>query len=164
MVAKSFQGLPIVGEVYTVGKNSYINVLTKKGVEKRVRWYTVDEYCKLYPDADRKQIMRENDPYWKPLKEVLMGTAGFVWVLEGDPTPYLEELRASKYIWYNNWFGWYIKGEEDESIVDAAREWFVLHRLDWGEVSIDDDTLTSTDVISKVMNIKCNGKAAMKYV
>ena len=163
MVAKTYQGLPFVGEVYTVGKNSYINVLTKKGVEKRVRWYTVDEYCKMYPDADRKQIMRENDPYWKPLKHILMGTTGFVWVLEGDPTPYLEELRASKYIWYNCYFGWHIKGDQPEEIVTAASEWFVIHPLTWEEVSLDEDTLRSFEEVSAVVNKKCNGKAAYKW-
>lgn len=164
MVAKTYQGLPFVGEVYTIGKNSYINVLTKKGFEKRVRWYTIDEYCKMYPDADRKQIMRENDPYWKPLKHVLMGTTGFVWVLEGDPTPYLEELRASKYIWYNCYFGWHIKGNEDDSIIEATREWFVIHKLEWDEIGIDEDTIRPIEAVRAVVNKKCNGKAAMKYV
>ena len=161
MVAKSFQNLEQIGEPFEDGGKMYVNVRAKNGKEKRVRWYSIDEYCRMYPEADRKILLQQNDPYWKPLKDVLMGEAGFVWVLEGDPTAYLEELCASKYIWYNTYFGWYIKGNEENSIVEAAQEWFIAHRLNWEEVSLDDDTINPK--VQEIVQKKCNGKAAYKW-
>lgn len=161
MVAKSFQNLEQIGEPFEDGGKMYVNVRAKKGNLKRVRWYDIDEYCRMYPEADREALLREYDPYWRPLKHVLMGDSGYLWVFEGDPTPYLEELHESKYIWYNNYFGWYIKGEEDESIIEAAREWFVVHKLEWDEVGKDDNTLYEN--IQAIVQKKCNGRAAYKW-
>lgn len=161
MVAKSYQNLEQLCEPFEKKDKLYVIVRMKNGKEKEVRWYDIDEYCRMYPDEDREALLRKYDPYWKPLKYVLMGKAGFVWVFEGDPTPYLEELCASKYIWFNNYFGWYIKGEEEDSIVEAAREWFIIHKLEWNEIAKDDNTLCEN--VQSVVQKKCNGKAAYKW-
>jgi len=162
MVAKSFQGLKQLTDPYKENGKEYVTVETKTGKTRKVRWYSTDEYCRMYPDADKNAIAREYDSYWHSLEYVLMGSSGFVWVFEGDPTPYLEELYMSRHIWYNTTFGWFIKGEEDESIVEAAREWFVVHKLEWKEISIDDNSLRAD--AKKIIDDKCNGKVARKYV
>ena len=131
MVAKSFQNLEQIGEPFEDGGKMYVNVRAKKGNLKRVRWYDIDEYCCMYPEADREALLREYDPYWKPLKHVLMGDSG------------------------------YIKGEEDESIIEAAREWFVVHKLEWDEVGKDDNTLYEN--VQATVQKKCNGRAAYKW-
>lgn len=164
MVAKTYQGLPFVGEVYTVGKNSYINVLTKKGVEKRVRWYTVDEYCKMYPDANREELLKEYDPYWRPLKHTLMGDGGFIYVLEGDVDTYLHELQNCKDVFYCTWWGWYLKSTAPQEIVDGAREWFTLHRVEWEDVGTNDNELKSYLDVKQFIDEICNGKAAYRWI
>ena len=51
MVAKTFQNLPQVGEPFESGGKMYVNVQGKNGNVRRVRWYEVDEYIKMYPDT-----------------------------------------------------------------------------------------------------------------
>ena len=45
MVAKSYQGLKIVKEPYKKGSKEYVQIETKKGDLKEVRWYNDAEYC-----------------------------------------------------------------------------------------------------------------------
>lgn len=163
MVAKTYQGLPFVGEVYTIGKNSYINVLTKKGVEKRVRWYSIDEYCRMYPEANREELLRKYDPYWKLLKHILMGDGEFIYVLEGDVETHLQELQNCKDLFYCTWWGWYLKSTAPQEIVDGAREWFTLHRIEWSDVGASDIELKPYPEVKKFIDTICNGKAAYRW-
>ena len=161
MVAKTYQGLPFVGEVYTVGKNSYINVLTKKGIEKRVRWYSIDEYCKMYPSEDREKLLRENDPYWKPLKNTLMGKLGYIYVVYTE-TLTTEDLRDNVVLRYNTVFGWYIFGEEFESLKETFNEYFYVHKITWEDIASDENYLDFEEAKKKIDKI-CEGKVMRKW-
>ena len=50
LVAKSYQGLPIVEEPYVKSGKTYCKVKTKSGSVKEVRTYTQKEYDKMYPE------------------------------------------------------------------------------------------------------------------
>ena len=57
MVAKSFQSYAIVSEVYTVNGRQYVKVQNPKtGSTRQVRWYTEDEYNKMYGVAEPQSI------------------------------------------------------------------------------------------------------------
>ena len=49
MVAKSFQSLTQIGEPFQEDGKAYVIVLTQKGNPRKVRWYSEQEYKKLYP-------------------------------------------------------------------------------------------------------------------
>lgn len=162
MVAKTFQNLEQIGEPFKDGDKMYINVRAKNGKEKRVRWYTVDEYCRMYPEANREELLRKYSPYWKPLKHTLMGDGEFIYVLEGDVETHLQELQNCKDILYCTYWGWYLKSTAPQEIVDGAREWFILHRVDWRDVS-NGEELKSYPEVKKFIDTICNGKAAYKW-
>ena len=49
-VAKSYMNLPIQGEVYYKSNKPYVQVILKSGKPKEVRWYTQQEFNKMYPE------------------------------------------------------------------------------------------------------------------
>ena len=75
-VAKSYQDLPIVGDVFVSSGRQYVNVKLKSGKTKTVRWYSDAEYRKMYPET--VAVDRSTDPYYKPQKEVLGFTKGLL--------------------------------------------------------------------------------------
>ena len=62
LVAKSYQGLPVVEEPYVKSGKTYCKVRTPKGVLKEVRVYSQKEYEKMDPAPE---------PKWKPQRELL---------------------------------------------------------------------------------------------
>ena len=99
MVAKTFQNLSQVGEPFESGGKMYVNVQSKNGNLRRVRWYEVDEYMKMYPDTNRADI----DEYYRSMKHTICGDGGFVWVLEGDLNSYLDILHMNEALRFRNY-------------------------------------------------------------
>lgn len=161
MVAKTYQNLKQLGESFEKNGKLYVLIRLKSGKEKEVRWYSVDEYCKLYPTEDREKLLRENDPYWKPLCNTLMGNAGYVWLIENDERVDVETFRAKEGFRYNTLFGWYVLG--DYSDIENLQAQLTLHKLEWAEISTDENTLLPKERIEKIVNEKCNGKAVRKW-
>ena len=75
LVAKSYQGLPIVEEPYVKSGKTYCKVKMKSGSAKEVRVYSQKEYDKMYPAPPAK---------WKPQREMLgFGEDGYVIIFNG---------------------------------------------------------------------------------
>ena len=162
MVAKSYQNLEQLGEPFEKNGKIYVVVRMKSGKEKEVRWYSIDEYCKLYPTEDREKLLRENDPYWKPLCHTLMGDAGFIWVVQEGEWVDIEDFRAREGFRYNTYFGWYILGDCHD--IDNFQMWLDLCKVTWEEVSIDENTLLPMETVIKIIDKKCKvGKAVRRW-
>lgn len=102
-VAKSFQSLEIVGDIYTVSGRKYIKVRTKTGTVRQVRWYSDREYKRMYPD---EVIQKKDDPYYRPQKEVLGFDKGYITIFKGDTYPHKDYFIKSE-ARYTRWWGWY---------------------------------------------------------
>ena len=89
MVAKSYQSLNVITEPYLKNKRMYILVETKSGKEKEIRWYTNQEYAKMYPEEKKDKT---KDPYYKSQKYVLGFDEGYIWILK-NPTEENEESQ-----------------------------------------------------------------------
>lgn len=109
-VAKSYQSLEIVGDIFVSSGRQYVNVKTKTGALKTVRWYSDAEYRKMYPEAPA--VDRSADPYYKPQKEVLGFTKGYITIFKGDTYAEIDWFRAS-IARYARWWGWYIISTEE---------------------------------------------------
>ena len=83
MVAKTYQSLEVVGDVYTAKGRAYVQVRTKNGALKQVRWYTEKEYAKMYPD-EVKTASKDGDPHFKTQKEVLGFDKGYITIFKGN--------------------------------------------------------------------------------
>ena len=132
-VAKSYQDLEIVGEVFVSSGRQYVNVKLKSGKIKTVRWYTDAEYRKMYPEA--AVVDHSSDPYYKPQKEVLGFTKGYITIFKGDTYSEIEWFRAS-IARYARWWGWYIISTEEvpadlpESITPVQLPWELVGQED----------------------------------
>ena len=142
MVAKSFQSLPIIGEPYTLNGRQYIKVATARG-ERQVRWYSADEYYRLYPaETPEKKKTRS-------LKEVLGFERGFITLLRFDENQ-LNETELPKVARNNRLFGWHIASEDKLPSIMAAG--ISLDTLYWDDIAVDEDTLFKEETVRRVVD------------
>lgn len=158
MVAKTFQNLEQVGAPFESGGKMYVNVRSKNGNLRRVRWYEVDEYIKMYPETNRADI----DEYYKSMKYTICGADGFVWVLEGELNNYLDILEMNSNTRYHTYFGWYVRGDVEDYVLDALKEFCMPHKLYWDEVAEDENNLKDKKVVQAYVTKLCGGRPAIE--
>lgn len=145
-VAKSYQNLEIVGDVFVSSGRQYVNVKMKSGALKTVRWYSDAEYRKMYPEA--VAVDRSADPYYKSQKEVLGFTKGYITIFKGDTYAEIDWFRAS-IARYARWWGWYIiSTEEVPADLPAGIE---AIRLPWESVGQDSGELKPESLIKEAV-------------
>ena len=138
-VAKSYIGLPFIGEPYIKNKKKYIKVQFKSGKEKEIRIYNSSEYEKMYPAPE---------PKWKPQRELLgFGEDGFILIFNNKPE--FEEFYEKGIFRYHKIFGWYLPGNE---IVPALLPGIVPKVLSWETVGGEDGELIAEDKLIKAFN------------
>ena len=138
-VAKSYIGLPFIGEPYIKNKKKYIKVQLKSGKEKEIRIYNSSEYEKMYPAPA---------PKWKPQRELLgFGEDGFILIFNNKPE--FETFYEKGPFRYHRVFGWYLPGNE---IVPALLPGIVPKVLSWEIVGGENGELIAEDKLIKVFN------------
>ena len=138
-VAKSYIGLPFIGEPYIKNKKKYIKVQLKSGKEKEIRIYNSSEYEKMYPAPA---------PKWKPQRELLgFGEDGFILIFNNKPE--FETFYEKGPFRYHRVFGWYLPGNE---IVPALLPGIVPKVLSWETVGGEDGELIAEDKLIKAFN------------
>ena len=139
LVAKTYQGLPVVQETYEKNKKMYCKVRMKSGSDKEVRVYSQKEYDKMYPAPA---------PKWKPQREMLgFGEDGFILIFNNKPE--FEEFYEKGPFRYHRVFGWYLPGNE---IVPALLPGIVPKVLSWEVVGRDDGELIEETALVKAFN------------
>ena len=158
-VAKSYQDLEIVGEVFVSSGRQYVNVKLKSGKIKTVRWYTDAEYCKMYPEA--AAVDHSSDPYYKPQKEVLGFTKGYITIFKGDTYSEIEWFRAS-IARYARWWGWYIISTEE--VPADLPEGITPVQLPWELVGQEDGKLKPEHLVKEAVESIIYDESESEYV
>ena len=148
MVAKSYQNLELVSDIYYVNNKAYVNVKLKNGNIKQVRHYTENEYAKLYPEAKVTAADRSTDPYYRPQKDVLGFIDGYITIFKGDTYPALEWFKASP-ARYTRYWGWYFPS--DVELPEDLPEGVEPVRLDWKLVGNEEGRLLPEDCIKPIV-------------
>ena len=139
LVAKTYQGLPVVQEPYEKNKKMYCKVRMKSGSDKEVRVYSQKEYDKMYPAPE---------PKWKPQRELLgFGEDGFILIFNNKPE--FETFYEKGPFRYHRVFGWYLPGNE---IVPALLPGIVPKVLSWEIVGRNDGELIEETALVKAFN------------
>lgn len=137
-VAKSFQNFEFLCDPYTVNGKQYIRVRNPKtGTERQVRWYNEIEYKKAYPETIAP-TGPENNPYYKPQKDVLGFNKGYITIFKGDTAKHIDWFRLSIARYARNW-GWYIVST-DEIPADLPKD-LIPVRLPWDAVGQENGKL-----------------------
>lgn len=139
MVAKSYQGLEIVSDIYTVNGRTYVKVRLGNGADKQVRWYSNKEYERLYGERAEDH---SDDPFYKTQRQVLGFEEGYITIFKGDTYHIKEELKAAGAKFTRFW-GWGIPGGKEVPSFEGIES----VRLDWSAVGLDDEVLKSEDEV-----------------
>ena len=135
MVAKSYQALEVVGDVYTSSGRQYVQVRTKTGALKQVRWYTDKEYAKMYPDDEIAAA-----PSTASQREILGFQKGYITIFKGNTYEDKEYFKTNS-ARYNRLWGWYFVSTED--LPDDIPEDVTPIKLPWEMVGQENGELLS---------------------
>lgn len=115
-VAKSYIGLPFIGEPYIKNKKRYVKVQLKSGKEKEIRIYNSAEYEKMYPLPK---------PKWAPQRKMLgFGDAGYIIIFNGADK-YEEYFNKTNACYHRIW-GWYVPSNETVPVLPEGVSAVVL--------------------------------------
>ena len=145
-VAKSYQELEIVGDVFVSSGRQYVNVKLKSGKLKTVRWYSDAEYRKMYPEA--VAVAHFANPSSKSQKEVLGFAKGYITIFKGDTYAEVDWFRAS-IARYTRWWGWYIISTEE--VPADLPEGITPIQLPWELVGQEDGNLKPEHLVKEAV-------------
>lgn len=143
MVAKSYQNLEVVGDVFTTKGRQYVQVRTKTGALKSVRWYSEKEYARMYPDEVVKSA-----PKFKTQKELLGFDNGYITIFKGNTYEDKEYFKLNS-ARYNRFWGWYFISTEP--IPDDIPADVEAVRLDWELVGNEDGNLKTDREVTEAV-------------
>lgn len=158
-VARSYLGLPQIGEIFTVNGKDYINVRTNKGDIKQVRAYSSDEYRKYYPD-----LAKESEKViFRTQKEVLGFKNGFITIFKGNTYQYKDWFVEHKGH-YTKWWGWSFgegfelpEGTELPEGIEAVK-------LEWSAVGADDAVLKPDEQVKETVEKLLYDPSTSEYI
>lgn len=131
-VAKSYIGLPFIGEPYIKNKKKYVKVQLKSGKEKEIRIYNSAEYEKMYPLPK---------PKWAPQRKMLgFGDEGYIIIFKGADR--YEEYFSNSNARYSRFWGWYVPSNETVPVLPEGVSAVVLP---WENVGGQDGELYPED-------------------
>ena len=159
MVAKSYQDLEIIGDVFVSSGRQYVNVKLKSGKLKTVRWYSNSEYRKMYPEASA--VVRPADPFSKSQKEALGFTKGYITIFKGDTYAEVDWFRLS-IARYTRWWGWYIISTEE--VPADLPEGITPIQLPWELVGQEDGNLKPEHLIKEAIESIMYEESDSEYV
>lgn len=159
-VAPSFQSFEMLTEPYEVSGKMYVRVRNPKtGTERQVRWYTDKQYAKSY--SAPKETVTAQDAFYKPQKEVLGFTKGYITIFKGDTYSHIDWFRAS-IARYARWWGWYIiSTEEIPADLPADLE---MIQLPWELVGNEDGKLKPETDVQKAVEALIYEEGSSEYV
>ena len=144
LVAKSYQNLEQLCDPYEMNGKMYVKVRMKNGQAKQVRAYSESEYKRYNPEV---VIVKPA----KSRRDILgFGEAGYIWIFKGDTYSVVDWFRASPCRYTKIW-GWYLPS--DIEMPDPIPAGIEPIKLEWSEVSLDDQLIPEND-IQKIVDEK----------
>ena len=144
MVAKSYQNMKQLGVPYKDNGKSYVRVMTQKGVEKVVRWYTKSEYARMYPE-DKRDVTK--DPYYKPQKIVLGFEKEYITIFKGVTAENEEWFYNEGVCRFARYWGWYVISTQE--VPSDLPEGVSTIKLNWETVGSSDGKLKAEAEVVK---------------
>lgn len=144
-VAKSYAKSKINGEPFKEKGRMYVNIETPSGL-KKVRWYTDEEYSKMYPgEMPVKNIMNFN------ARHVFgFGPEGFITIYKGNKVEEWAEKDRTN-IRFNLTFLYYTPSRLE---LPKLEEGIEAIRINWEEVMDHDNFMKAHEQVQKIIAAK----------
>lgn len=154
-VAKSYADCKVVREPYEKDGKMYCDILKSNRV-KTVRWYSVKEFNKLYPECAVKECFNARRAFE-------FGDEGFIYVLRGKD----EEIRKFciednfRLARMNTIFGWYIPAHMAENVKLLPAK-IKFYKIPWELIStseteiIEDYDIVRKKIFEFIVNMRTN--------
>ena len=155
LVAKSYQNLPKIGEVFNKSGKLYVNVKLKSGQIKAVRVYSEKEYAKMYPDAE-PAVKR-----FKTQKQVFGFDKGYITIFRGDTYEHNDFFKLSNARYARLW-GWYVVSTEE--LPDPIPSGVEPIQLPWEDVGNENGSLKSEDEIKTAVEALLYPPSSSQFV
>lgn len=151
MVAKSYQNMAQIGEPYLKKGRMYVRV-QQGTVQREVRWYTEEEYAKMYGIKIAKPVT--------PQKKILGFENGYITIFKGDTYANLEWFQRSIARYHKIW-GWYVVSTE--AVPFDLPVGLTPVTLDWDAVGSPDGVLYDDESVRKVVDDLLYEKSNSKF-
>lgn len=139
MVAKSYQDLPIISDVFYHNNKPYVKVRLQDGSSKTVRDYSDSEYKRMYNEEPPQSSMKIT----RPQKEVLGFIDGYITIFKGktyENKEFLHDIGCT----YQRMWGWSLAS--DKELPDLPDDIEPI-RLNWSDVGTENGTLKPEDQV-----------------
>lgn len=146
-VAPSYQSMVIMGEPYISNKKMYIQIKNPKtGTIRTARWYTEEEYAKIYKP---KEVAESAQDWLKYQHDALGFQKGYITIFKGVTETHQEWFQTSS-ARYCRWWGWYIVSTE-EVPADLPADVQPI-RLEWSGVGMETGQLKPEEQVVAHIN------------
>lgn len=153
-VAKSYIGLPQKGEPYEKNKRMYVDIITKSGKLKSVRWYSDSEFASMYPD------LKIDNPKGYKLRDTLgFGEKGYIYIFKCD-----DEEKYRDWFWENNirrhgWWSWF-----SNDLPVGLPEGLEAVPLYWKNVGLENGDVADEETVRKAVFEARGGQITSSWV
>lgn len=136
-VARSYRDCKVLCAPFVLYGRKYVNIETPAGTQKRVRFYTDEEYFKMYgePFAPITPLSE---------KEKLGFVNGFITIFKGNTYPYKDWLKEHG-ARFTKLFNWSFASNVDWPVDELPDDLTPL-KIMWEDVSKDDHFLPEAEV------------------
>lgn len=145
-VAKSFLNSKIIwGPGPGKGGKSYVTIELPNGQTRTVRWYTNEEWKRMYPELAH---MIDNDKV--SYRKILgFGEAGYITVYFGNTYENLEWFKAEPECRYHKTWGWYTPSDMD--VAQILPKEVSTFKLFWNDICTENNEI-NLETVEQIMN------------
>ena len=157
-VAKTYCKYEILTEPYIMNKRKYVKI-NYKGVEKEVRWYTDNEYKRMY-----QKTKTDNSEQLPSQRKILgFGDKGTITIYTGVTENTEPLFRRAESCRYSKFWGWYTPS--GEPLIDPIPEGVGTRLLEWSAVKSKEnpERLASDSKVKAAVEAVVSGPEAGVY-
>lgn len=158
--ARTYENWEIVKEPFFFNNKWYVGILNPKtGFSQNVRWYTDEQYTKMYGEAPKNPTPQ----YVKTNQRFALGfSEGPITIFRGNTYKYLDWFRFCPETRYCKLWGWYVVSTE--KVPEDLPEELTPVTLCWETVGNEDGSLMEDETVRAAVSVLLNGQSESEYV
>lgn len=150
-VAKTYENCDLKSEPFKENGRWYVIIITKKGDDKKVRWYTEAEYARMYPTAKGGLVSKDIMMTFNARHAFGFDEPGFIYIFRANANQVQNWAQAEwpPKAWRNETFGFYTPSRLN---IEPPQELNPI-KLTWDEVKQDDIHMKSHEEVKRYVDV-----------